>query len=150
MKLSSPSAMTIPMQIAEGKALVLSNAKMHNKKVLAADGKKLVINFESIFTNYHYYLQKHIITIEFDDMEYLHYRFKPKSLSLDLYGTIEFAPMLMRINNVYSISEFDFKKLRVFDNGIKEFVNEVLNKEKENIQANDAEIDADLKENNLG
>ena len=149
MKLSSPSAMTIQTQIAEGKALTLSNAKMHVKKVLAADGKKLVINFESIFTNYRYYLNKHIITIELDDMEYIHYRFKPKSLSLDLYGTIELAPMLMRINNVYSISEFDFKKLRVFDNGIHAFINEVINKEKTNIQANDTEVDNDLKERNL-
>ena len=55
------------------------------------------------------------------------------------------ASMLLSINNVVSVSEFDFKKVKVFDSGIKDFINEVLNKEKAKITANKSEVTTDLK-----
>lgn len=131
--------------MAQGNALAISNANINYHKVLAADGDKVVINFESLLTQYRYFLKKHIVILTLTDEQYLNYRFKPKSLSYDLYGTIEMASMLLSINNVVSVSEFDFKKVKVFDSGIKDFINEVLNKEKAKITANKSEVTTDLK-----
>lgn len=141
----SRQGITIQQQVAQGNALAISNANINYHKVLAADGDKVVINFESLLTQYRYFLKKHIVILTLTDEQYLNYRFKPKSLSYDLYGTIEMASMLLSINNVVSVSEFDFKKVKVFDSGIKDFINEVLNKEKAKITANKSEITTDLK-----
>ena len=141
----SRQGITIQQQVAQGNALAISNANINYHKVLAADGDKVVINFESLLTQYRYFLKKHIVILTLTDDQYLNYRFKPKSLSYDLYGTIEMASMLLSINNVVSVSEFDFKKVKVFDSGIKDFINEVLNKEKAKITANKSEITTDLK-----
>lgn len=141
----SRQGITIQQQVAQGNALAISNANINYHKVLAADGDKVVINFESLLTQYRYFLKKHIVILTLTDEQYLNYRFKPKSLSYDLYGTIEMASMLLSINNVVSVSEFDFKKVKVFDSGIKDFINEVLNKEKAKITANKSEVTTDLK-----
>jgi hypothetical protein len=141
----SRQGITIQQQVAQGNALAISNANINYHKVLAADGDKVVINFESLLTQYRYFLKKHIVILTLTDDQYLNYRFKPKSLSYDLYGTIEMASMLLSINNVVSVSEFDFKKVKVFDSGIKDFINEVLNKEKAKITANKSEVTTDLK-----
>ena len=141
----SRQGITIQQQVAQGNALAISNANINYHKVLAADGDKVVINFDSLLTQYRYFLKKHIVILTLTDDQYLNYRFKPKSLSYDLYGTIEMASMLLSINNVVSVSEFDFKKVKVFDSGIKDFINEVLNKEKAKITANKSEVTTDLK-----
>ena len=141
----SRQGITIQQQVAQGNALAISNANINYHKVLAADGDKVVIKFESLLTQYRYFLKKHIVILTLTDEQYLNYRFKPKSLSYDLYGTIEMASMLLSINNVVSVSEFDFKKVKVFDSGIKDFINEVLNKEKAKITANKSEVTTDLK-----
>lgn len=136
---------TITSQISEGKALKISNARLNNKKVLVSHGDKLVINFQSILTDYWYYLQQHIMILKFTDSQYRRYRFRPKTLSYDLYGTIELAPLILQINSICSTSEFDLKSVKIFDAEIKSFINEVFNKEKVKMQANEAEVLRDIK-----
>lgn len=140
-----PNVSTITDQINKGKATKISNARLNTHDVLAIAGDKLVINFHSFLTDYWYHLQKRIVTLKLTDKQYRKYKFRPKTLSYDLYGTIEFAPALMQINNIVSISEFDLESPKVFSANIKDFFNEILNKEKATIQANDAQIIKDLK-----
>lgn len=141
---ANAGAMTIQEQIAYGNALKISNSTMNYQKVLAINSDNLVINFESILTDYRYFLDKHISVFTMTDAQYLTYRFKPKSLSYDLYGTIEYASLLLVINHIVSVSEFDFKTLNIFDDQVKTFLNEVLNKEKAKISANTSAVNADL------
>lgn len=141
MGLIKSPGMTIQQQIAYGNALNISNAKMNLHKVLAVDNNKLVINYQSIFTRYRYYFEQHIIQLRLSEEEYMAYRFRPKTLSKVLYGTIEFAPLLLMINNIISVAEFDFKVLNVFDAAIKTFVSEVQIKEGDRIKKNRVEID---------
>lgn len=136
---------TITEQISEGKSLKVSNARLNVQKVLATNGDKMVINFQSLLTNYWYQLQKRITSIRFTDKQYRRYRFRPKTLSNDLYGTIEIAPLLLQINGLVSTSEFDLKICKVFDTSIKDFFIEVMNKEKKHMTDNSAEVTDDLK-----
>lgn len=141
---TNKGTMTIQDQIARGNAQKISNASVNYQKVLASSGDKLVINFESILTDYRYFLDKHIQEIDLDENLYMKYRFKPKTLSYDLYGTIEYAGLLLSLNNVVSVSEFDFRKVKIYDNEIKSFLNEVLNKEKTKITKNTSQVNKEL------
>ena len=137
---------TIPLQIAEGNAYNISNARLHSHQVLAVDNDKLVINYLSRLTNYQYPLSSKIVTITLDTDQYLKYRFRPKTMSWDFYGTIELATALMRINGCVSISEFNFSKLKVFDSSIIEDLIEVMNKERAQIALNNSQVNSDLRE----
>ena len=68
-----------------------------------------------------------IVTAELTPEEISLYKFKPKKLSYDLYGTTEIWCALLELNNVYSIIDFTMEKPKVFDP--KEFIplmNEIL------------------------
>ena len=55
------------------------------------------------------------------------YRFKPKKLSYDLYGTTELWDALLELNQMYSIIEFDREKYKVFDpREFKTALNEIM------------------------
>ena len=135
---------SIQSQVAYGNALKLSNSKLNYQKVLAIGSDKITINFESILTDYRYFLYQHVKTLTLNDLQYQTYRFRPKTLSNEMYGTVELAPLLMDINNVISVAEFDFKTLKVFDDKVVSFLNEVLTKEKTKIAENTSEVETDL------
>ena len=69
-------------------------------------------------------------------LNYEKYKFKPKSLSMDLYGTTELWSAILRINDIISISEFSLKKIRLFTTDILSVLNEVLILEEGNIKEN--------------
>ena len=138
------TAMTVTQQIAYGKALKISTETTNYQSVLSSGGDKLVINFESLLTSYRYFFDQLVITYDLNDDQYLNYRFQPKKLSYDLYGTVELAPVLLNINNVLSVSEFDFQSPKIFKSSILDFINEVLNKEKIKRTANNKQINTDL------
>lgn len=136
---------TIPLQISQGKTLNISNARLHSHKVLSVDNDKIVINFLSRLTNYQYPLSPRIKMLQLTNDQYRKYRYRPKTLSFDLYGTIELGTALMRINGCVSMSEFNFYKLKVFDQSIVDALIEVMNKEKERITLNNSEVNNDIK-----
>jgi hypothetical protein len=55
------------------------------------------------------------------------YRFKPKMLSFDLYGTTELWSSLMELNGVLSIVDFTLETPKVFHpNSFMKKLNEVM------------------------
>ena len=137
---------TIPLQISSGKALNISNERLHDHKVLSVNNDKIVINFLSRLTNYQYPLQSRIRTIIFDDEQYTRYRFRPKTLSFDLYGSIELATAILRLNGCASIIDFDLTKVKVYNELIANDLIEILNKERSKIILNNDEVNKDIAE----
>ena len=74
------------------------------------------------------------------DEEYLRYRYKPKLLSEELYGTQELHYMLLRLNHVYSVINFDFTEVRVFKPTIISKINEIMVLESEEYIDNEVSI----------
>lgn len=136
---------TIPSEIVEGDNLNISNARLSQQKVLAVEGDKLVINYLPRLSKYLYPLEDYIVTLNMNEEQWRIFRYKPKSLSYELYETIELATTLMNLNGIVSISEFNMSKLKVFKPAIKELLKEILNKEKKAIRDNMAEVDEDIK-----
>ena len=63
----------------------------HLKEVFFQDGMnhKIVVNGDNIADKYAIELEENKKTVEFTTKEYYKYRFNPKVLSYDLYGTTE-------------------------------------------------------------
>ena len=52
-------------------------------------------------------------TIEMTDSEYHKYRFKPKLLAYDLYGSTELFFVILYINGMYNIKDFDRRIIKL-------------------------------------
>ena len=118
---------TIQDIISAGKELKICNRELSLKSVLvnSAD-EKYIVNMSNLFEKYYELLLENTVIVVLTDEEYLKYRFKPKVLSYDLYGTKELHYLLLRLNYVYSVINFDFKELRVFNTNVIALLNEII------------------------
>ena len=90
---------TIQDIIAAGKELKLCNRELSLKSVMTnSNDEKFIINITNIFEQYYEILLENTVIVTLTDDEYLKYRFKPKVLSFDLYGTVELHYLLLRLN----------------------------------------------------
>lgn len=62
------------------------------------------------------------VTVEFSDTEYLKYRFKPKLLANNVYGDSELFYIILYLNNIYNVKDFDFRKVKLLKKDTLEFV----------------------------
>ena len=114
----------------------------HLKEVFFQDGMnhKIVVNGDNIADKYAIELEENKKTVEFTTKEYYKYRFNPKVLSYDLYGTTELWFFILMANEIYTISEFDFKKLKLYDASIISKLNRMLELDKEFLEINSMEV----------
>jgi len=128
---------TIEELVLYGNSLDISHNKLHLKASFSDSSNNILIfNYSSLVEKYKYFLEKYTKNIEFSDIEYEKYKFKPKSLSVDLYGTTELWSAILRMNNVLSISQFSLKKIKLFTTNILSVLNEIMILEENNIKEN--------------
>lgn len=138
---------TIQDIISAGKELKLCNRELSLKQVMHnSANEKFVVNITNLFEQYYEILLDNSVIVVLTDEEYLKYKFKPKVLSYDLYGTKELHYMLLRLNHVYSVINFDFKELRVFNTNILDLLNEILILENENFIDNELDVIREINE----
>lgn len=53
------------------------------------------------------------VDIELSDVEYLKYRYRPKLLAFDLYANTELGFLILMINDIFSIRDFNLRKLKL-------------------------------------
>ena len=121
----------------------------HLKEVFFQDGMnhKIVVNGDNIADKYAIELEENKKTVEFTTKEYYKYRFNPKVLSYDLYGTTELWFFILMANEIYTISEFDFKKLKLFDASIISKLNRMLELDKGFLEINSMEVMKEIQSN---
>ncbi len=121
------SCSSIQDLIEFGDALPISNEKLHYKKVMTMpDGSKTVINFLGVLDRYYDILLEQSVVVKFSDDEFSKYKYKPKLLCYDVYNNMDLAPLILRINNMLSVTDFTKKEIRMFKTDITSFINEVL------------------------
>ena len=108
--------------------------------VTNSSGEIFVVNLFNLFEKYYELLLDNTIIVTLSEEEYRKYRFNPRLLSQDLYGTRELHFMLLRLNYVYSVTEFDFTEIRVFKSNITSLLNEIMVLESENYIDNEVSI----------
>lgn len=132
---------TIQSVIEEGLELKLTIKDLAFKEIIEnSSGEKFVVNMFNLYEKYYELLLEHATIVVLTDEEYGKYRYNPRLLSKDLYGTPELHYMLLRLNYVYSIINFDFREVRVFRTNITTLLNEIMVMESEDYIDNEMSI----------
>lgn len=132
---------TIQGVIELGKEFKMNSKDLHFKQILQnTKGENIIVNMNAVFEKYYELLLEYTSTVILTDEEYLKYRFQPKVLSRDLYGTQELYFLLLRLNHMVSVIEFDKRNLKVFDKKLITLLNEIMVLEGDNILDNDMYI----------
>ena len=116
--------------------------------VISEDDLHVIMNYQSIMDRYVQYIRDYITEIELSQEEMRKYRYNPKRLSFNLYGTTSYWWSIIFANQIHSLTEFDFSR----DNVIKVFTREgisafstVLSVDKTFISENQSEVSKDRK-----
>ena len=127
--------------IEVGKEVQITANTLHYKNVISNSNNELfVFSISSIFDKYYELMKEKSVIIELTDEEYRTYMYKPKLLSLDLYGTTELDFLLLRLNNMVSCIYFNKQTLKVFDKNIVSLLNEIMVHEHDNYIDNEVTI----------
>lgn len=106
----------------------LTYRNLHTTIFMDINNEIIKIPYQSLAREYIHFLEKTVVYVQMNDKEKAIYRFKPKRLSNDLYGTTELWSALLEINYKSSIIDFDCEKsVKVFDPKLlKKMINEIL------------------------
>ena len=107
---------------------------------------KVVVNENSIADKYANELEENKHIVELTTKEYYKYRYNPKLLSYDIYGTTELWFFILMANELYSISEFDLRKVVLFDTAIITKLNRMLEMDAEFLEINSMEVKQEIDE----
>lgn len=118
----------------------------HLKEVLFDNGMdhKVVVNGDITSDKYASELEANKKWVSLSTKEYYHYRFNPKLLSYDVYGTTELWFFILMANELYTMAEFDLRRLILYDASVITKLNHMLNLEKNRIEVNGMEVKRQL------
>lgn len=134
-------ASTIKQVIEDGKTAPFSANTLHFKKIITnTSSDNFIILMNPIFDKYYELLKNYISEVNLTDEEYNKYIYKPKLLSLDIYGTTELYFLLLKINNMTSIIDFNKQNIKVFKKEIMTILNEIMIHEEDEYINNELEI----------
>lgn len=115
--------------------------KMYMQEVMEFNsGKKIIVNSESLLDRYVNELGDYKMALSMSDEEKRKYRFNPKMLSFDLYGTTELWNLLLHANEFFSVAEFETMEddLYVYAGNILSFISKVIDLEKNYVDYNES------------
>lgn len=125
---------TIEELIEAGKSVDLSYRNLHTPVYirhtdrLTGEQDTFVIPYKSITLDYMSELRDCIVELPLGEVERTKYRYKPKRMSNDLYGTTELWHALLEANNIFSLIDFTLEKpVKVFEpKRCKTLINEIM------------------------
>lgn len=132
-KYSNRQVSTIQGAISYGMAQDVRYGTYHEMTRIQNEqtGEIIRVPAMSLMNKYRHFLQE-IVTVKFkmSDEEFRKYKYAPKRLSFDLYGTTEYWSALLELNNCLSISDFNKQWIKAYDpKRLPSYVNEILIKE---------------------
>lgn len=91
----------------------------------------------NIFNDYIDELNELAVYVTLTDEEYYKYLYRPKILAYDLYGSTELFFLILILNNICNVKEFDFKRLKLLKvDDLQQFISSVYNSEKYTLSLN--------------
>lgn len=126
---------TLPEHVQQIKEMDISYRTLHPCIIIknSSDNRNIQIPFSSLTNKYRDFLSTIIISEKLDEETQELYAFKPKLVSMYLYGTTELWSDILILNEAVSIIDFKPKILRVYDpSKFKTYINEIIMLESEN------------------
>lgn len=124
-----PIPATIEEAIEEGLEEQLSHRRFHEEMYLTykKGGETIKAPLDPLVNKYWDIIMKYVDSVELTEDLKLQYRFNPKAVSYDLYGTTEYWSMLLYINECHSTLDFDLNVLKYIEpDEIDDLINEIL------------------------
>lgn len=91
------------------KNIYYSNLSIFEKSI---DGEQLLLSY-NVLNDYYDELMDSAVTVELTDAEFNIYQYNPKRLSLYLYDSTEYYYIILFINQMASVKEFNKKKIKL-------------------------------------
>ena len=101
---------TLSQFITAGRGITL---KYSNFCFLQKDDNGNTISIYNVLDDYMDELDQYILDVPLTEMEVMKYRFNPKKLAYDLYGSTELFAFILYINRIGSIKDFSLTKRKV-------------------------------------
>ena len=119
---------TISELIESVKDKEISYRNLHTGVYIKKNDTIIKIPYKSIISAYMPFFKEAVVTAQLTREEIFKYKFKPKSLSYDLYGTTELWSALLELNGLYSTIDFNLEKQpKVFiPKDFKKILNEIM------------------------
>ena len=106
---SLKSTSTLEQFIEAGSAVTISYA---NLSMLDETGD-IKIPIYNVVSDYMFELLGKSTTVVLNDHEFWKYKYKPKLLAVDIYGNAELYFVILMLNNMCSVKEFDIKRIKM-------------------------------------
>lgn len=127
--------------IARGKSMDYRNDDIFLKSIINTGSDNIVINAEYLLDNHidtfiNKYCEEYTLTYE----EFSHFKYNPKLMSSNYYGTPEFWSIILRVNGMTSILDFNKRTILILKRSFKKSIEELLNLEKTTIGRNKSKL----------
>lgn len=110
-----------------GNKLDISHAKLHLKSKLETDSvNSIIVNSTSLPNKYWDYIKAQTYKTTLTDEQYLAYRYQPKMYCYDKFGTTELWSLLLKVNNMTCVTDFNTHTFLTFHDSIFTILNEIL------------------------
>lgn len=121
------------------------SSKFFLKQVFETNnGKKMLVNASDLVIKYLPELEVMKVKVTMSDEEYAKYKYNPKYLSYDIYGTTELWFLILEANEMHSAMQFNFQTIYLYTSDIVEKMGRILNLENIPIAYNEEEISESL------
>lgn len=91
------------------KNVYYSNLSIFEKSI---DGDKLLLTY-NVLNDYYDELMNAAVTVQLDDAEFNKYQYQPKLLSQYLYDSTEYYYIILFLNQMASVKEFNKRKIKL-------------------------------------
>lgn len=81
-----------------------------------------LLPFYNVFNDYTSDILKAAVTVELNDKEYIKYRFKPRLLCYDTYGSQDIYYIILLLNNICNIRDFNMRKIKMLKSSDMEYL----------------------------
>lgn len=100
----------------------------------------IIYPIKNIIDDYMEELMQLTIDVELSETEYIKYRYKPRLLANDIYNNPDIDFILLAINGICNMKEFNFRKLRLIKiDDLNDFLTDIYNANKEFLDLYNAE-----------
>ena len=120
----------------------LSADKFYLKSSVSSHDESIIVNSTSLLNKYFYVLLQATTERELTDKELIRYQYQPKLYCYEKYGTVELWALLLKLNHMTTVLDFNRKKFRapIYTTTIQ-MLNQILIMENHNIAKNKKELD---------
>lgn len=101
----------------------------------------IIYPIKNIIDDYTEELSELTIDITMSESEFLKYKYRPKVLANDIYGNPELDFLILAINGICNVKEFDSREIKLIrENDLDDFITSIYNANKEDLDIYNSEL----------